>query len=260
NEVDDDCDSDVDEDALDALTWYLDSDGDGYGEDSYAITACDEPSGYVDVGGDCDDANSGINPGVTENDWTVWDDDCDGYAHNDGDSYSLSDGSGTVEFTGENLVADSDSDMDSWSSSSTNWSVDYSRSGNTVSSWTTTSMTWSYVGNADSITLPNSSYTWRNERFGLDITGLTSGYDYAVSLAIMNAASTSDVVYVFTEAQYLAGDETDNIEGMVMNSGDEEFVVGAFTASSSSDRIVICYSGEGLNLTHVYVGEAIVMP
>ena len=31
NEIDDDCDGDVDEDALDATTWYTDADDDGYG-------------------------------------------------------------------------------------------------------------------------------------------------------------------------------------------------------------------------------------
>ena len=44
NGVDDDCDSAVDEDdALDAETWYFDSDGDGWGSDT-TTEACTVPS------------------------------------------------------------------------------------------------------------------------------------------------------------------------------------------------------------------------
>jgi hypothetical protein len=54
--TDEDCDGTIDEDtALDASLWYEDADGDGVGNDDVAITACDQPSGYVLTGGDCDD-------------------------------------------------------------------------------------------------------------------------------------------------------------------------------------------------------------
>ena len=58
--IDNDCDGSTDEDdAIDADTWYADTDGDGYGDSSTTTTACDQPSGYVDNDDDCDDTSSG---------------------------------------------------------------------------------------------------------------------------------------------------------------------------------------------------------
>ncbi|MDP2314090.1 MAG: putative metal-binding motif-containing protein [Pseudomonadota bacterium] len=67
--VDDDCDGTVDEDAaVDAPTWYLDADLDGYGADAVGTDACSAPAGYVAAGGDCDDADEGFHPGAAEAD------------------------------------------------------------------------------------------------------------------------------------------------------------------------------------------------
>ncbi len=50
-DADEDCDGLVD-DADDSVSgqsdWYIDSDGDGGGDDSVMVTTCDQPSGYVD--------------------------------------------------------------------------------------------------------------------------------------------------------------------------------------------------------------------
>ncbi|MCB9794199.1 MAG: hypothetical protein H6741_15905 [Alphaproteobacteria bacterium] len=80
--VDNDCDGDVDDadaslDLSTQSTWYDDSDGDGYGDASLSSQACDAPSGAVADATDCDDSDSGVNPGET--------DDCDG-VDNDCDS------------------------------------------------------------------------------------------------------------------------------------------------------------------------------
>ncbi len=83
NDEDDDCDGTIDEDgALDAPTWYQDGDGDGYGDDSVTDVGCDASSGYVAVGGDCDDGDAGVSPGEAEV-CDLVDQDCDG-AVNDG--------------------------------------------------------------------------------------------------------------------------------------------------------------------------------
>ncbi len=96
NDTDDDCDGMVDEDdATDAPTWYLDADGDGYGDDAFSATACQQPSGWVAMGGDCDDADSGSAPDLAELCDDGTDNDCDGaidegatwYADADGDGY-----------------------------------------------------------------------------------------------------------------------------------------------------------------------------
>ena len=97
---DDDCDGAVDEpSAVDAATWYLDSDGDGYGDAGSTTTACSVPSGYVAGSTDCDDSAASVNPGADETCDGI-DDDCDGsvdeasavdaatwYVDSDGDGY-----------------------------------------------------------------------------------------------------------------------------------------------------------------------------
>jgi hypothetical protein len=94
--IDDDCDGDIDEDAIDAPGWYTDADGDGFGAGT-AILDCDGPTGTVSVAGDCDDADAQIAPDATEACNGV-DDDCDGtiddglasttfYADDDGDGF-----------------------------------------------------------------------------------------------------------------------------------------------------------------------------
>jgi len=81
--TDTDCDGTTDaDDALDASIWYADADGDGYGDDGTIAAACYGPSGYVSVGGDCDDTTWSVNPSSTEICSGV-DDDCDGSTDDD---------------------------------------------------------------------------------------------------------------------------------------------------------------------------------
>lgn len=55
NFVDDDCDGAADNDAVDPSPWYLDSDGDGLGDETVVAEACVAPAGFVRDPGDCDD-------------------------------------------------------------------------------------------------------------------------------------------------------------------------------------------------------------
>lgn len=65
--LDNDCDGDVDEDpTYFGTTWYLDSDGDGYGDSSISDYQCAVPSGYVADSTDCDDADASAYPGADE--------------------------------------------------------------------------------------------------------------------------------------------------------------------------------------------------
>lgn len=80
--LDDDCDGAVDEDALDAPTWYTDDDGDGYGDLSTAIESCTQPAGTVGIDGDCNDADAYVSPSGEEICNEV-DDDCNGAVDDD---------------------------------------------------------------------------------------------------------------------------------------------------------------------------------
>ena len=64
DDTDDDCDGDLDEDAIDPLTWYADHDADGYGTADDIETACDAPTGFVGEDTDCDDTSATIHPGA----------------------------------------------------------------------------------------------------------------------------------------------------------------------------------------------------
>ena len=80
NGVDDDCDAltdAADPSVLGALTWYHDGDGDGYGDSSAPVLACDQPEDYAADAGDCDDGDGSVHPGATET-CVTGDLDCDG--------------------------------------------------------------------------------------------------------------------------------------------------------------------------------------
>jgi MYXO-CTERM domain-containing protein len=65
------------DDALDAPTWYIDHDGDGYGSDDYTWVSCEALDGYIADDTDCDDLFATSNPGADELCDDV-DNDCDG--------------------------------------------------------------------------------------------------------------------------------------------------------------------------------------
>ncbi len=78
NDTDDDCNGQVD-DGLPVYVLLVDADGDGYGDDDIGpVERCDQSSGYVGAGGDCDDSRYDVNPGVAESVCDGFDDNCDG--------------------------------------------------------------------------------------------------------------------------------------------------------------------------------------
>ncbi len=125
NQLDDDCDGDVDEGSPNASTWYLDADGDGRGDDATATEVCTPPSpDHVLDGGDCDDANSAVAPGLLEVCDGV-DNDCDGLAddddpavtmllswYEDGDGDGVGDGPATMACIGPSGSVDTTGDCD----------------------------------------------------------------------------------------------------------------------------------------------------
>lgn len=59
--LDNNCDGEIDEGVTN--TYYLDSDGDGFGDNTNTTEACSTPDGYVMTTNDCNDQNPEIYPG-----------------------------------------------------------------------------------------------------------------------------------------------------------------------------------------------------
>ena len=120
NGEDDDCDDEPDEEAIDGPMFYLDSDGDGYGLNTSTVQACEQPDGYAQEDGDCDDANELVSPTADEL-CNGEDDNCNGliddgvlepfsrwYLDFDGDGYGDAGESDLFCYTPQGYVDNSD--------------------------------------------------------------------------------------------------------------------------------------------------------
>ena len=61
-----------------ALLWYMDADGDGYGNRDTEFSTCAPDAGWVTDKHDCDDADAGVNPAAEETCLDLVDFNCDG--------------------------------------------------------------------------------------------------------------------------------------------------------------------------------------
>lgn len=77
DEIDNNCDGEIDED----LTFlaYVDADEDGFGDDFTVVAVCELELGMTLTPGDCDDINNAINPNADEVCDDGLDNNCDGY-------------------------------------------------------------------------------------------------------------------------------------------------------------------------------------
>ena len=76
--LDNDCDGVVDEEPTDGALYFLDADGDSYGDADQGQRACQRPEGYADNPDDCDDGAATAHPGGRESCGNTIDEDCDG--------------------------------------------------------------------------------------------------------------------------------------------------------------------------------------
>ena len=89
DEVDSDCDASTnDPDSIDALTFFADTDLDGYGDPENTQSACELPEGYLEDDTDCDDTNEQVYPGAEECPDGL-DNDCDGDVDEDTEGEAL---------------------------------------------------------------------------------------------------------------------------------------------------------------------------
>ncbi|MFK7927788.1 MAG: MopE-related protein [Myxococcota bacterium] len=105
DKLDQNCNGELDDDAVDGTAYYSDLDLDGYGGINSIQLACEQPDGYITVGGDCEDFNPAINPEAAER-CDLIDNDCNGVV-DDADSLEATtwyadadrDGFGSIEDT-----------------------------------------------------------------------------------------------------------------------------------------------------------------
>ncbi len=102
--IDQNCNGAIDEDALNTL-YFEDLDDDGRGNDDVSVEACTAPPGFVQLGGDCNDEDGSIRPGVSDQCDGV-DQDCDGLTDEDTpllEYFPDADGDGAGTDTGSQL-------------------------------------------------------------------------------------------------------------------------------------------------------------
>lgn len=80
NEIDDNCNGEVDEGVK--ILFFIDSDEDGFGVPEESYLACTVPEGFSVYDNDCNDTNSEINPGAEEICDNI-DNDCSGFVDED---------------------------------------------------------------------------------------------------------------------------------------------------------------------------------
>jgi len=81
---DNNCDGASDDaSAIDAVTWYRDLDGDGFGSLIISTDACEAPFRHIADSSDCNDHNAFVNPEADEICDELYDNDCDGMIDED---------------------------------------------------------------------------------------------------------------------------------------------------------------------------------
>jgi hypothetical protein len=80
NSIDDNCDGQTDDGTL--TVFFIDNDGDTYGNPSVSILACTQPIGYTPNDNDCNDNDASINPDAEDIGGNGIDENCDGEIDN----------------------------------------------------------------------------------------------------------------------------------------------------------------------------------
>lgn len=113
-EQDEDCDgSQNGTEMIGCQDWYVDADGDGFGQNDNIQCVCIPEDGFVDVVGDCDDSNASVSPVAIEICNDGLDNNCDGSANGCGydndfailDGFGMILGSASRDYAGNSMAA-----------------------------------------------------------------------------------------------------------------------------------------------------------
>ena len=227
--LDNDCNGEIDDDPVDAETFYEDRDGDGWGDVNRSERHCESPGeDWVSTSGDCDDERSDINPdGQEVCDPTYEDEDCDGSSDDNDDSV---DPAGFID-----LYEDSDGDgygnpdiMDAACHESTGWVADNTDCDDTSAALTPENacdLGWFGVYTGD------FSFTGTEASFGSD-TCAASGVEITIdpTANVPNQVSSSFICDWSSTLGAFIGPQTVNFEGEV--HGDDTVTGGLFVGSA----------------------------
>jgi hypothetical protein len=210
--IDNDCDgnTDEDDDSLDITTkstWYVDADGDDFGYYATTVSACAQPTGYVNNSSDCDDDDGDVNPDMEDICYDDIDNDCDeavdggcaglSSTDDDGDGYSEDDGD--CDDTDETIFPDATETCDE---------VDNNCDGAIDESTATDVVTWYYDADGDG---------FGNEEYSVALCDRIQGY-------VQNAADCddSDAAINGGSVEYCSSDVDEDCDGEVDEADCEE--------------------------------------
>jgi hypothetical protein len=241
-DIDEDCDGKVDEADPETppVDYFVDTDGDGYGDSSTVLTTCDDVTGRVTDGGDCDEGDTAINPGAFDDCEDKVDNDCDGAVDNctigevslsSGDAVIY--GSSMSTYSGNMLAGIGDINGDG--------AGDLAISTNTYSGYM-------YHGQVSLMFGPITGSTTIASS-GADLTGTTaySYFGWAVAGGEdVNADGADDLI----AGTYSTGDKAYLFYGPITADATSVGADASFTATYSYD-----YLGAGVDLPGDYDGD-----
>jgi hypothetical protein len=271
--IDQDCDDDADE-GLPSVTYYTDSDGDGYGDPDDSTSACTDPgTGYATNDEDCNDSTSDISPDASETCDGI-DEDCDDstdeglstttyYTDADGDGYG-EDGSDTDSCsdpgTGYATVdGDCDDDDSAVSPDETEICNDWldNDCDGTDNGCTPTGQV--DLIDADAVIVPDSSGTNGSSQMGWRVAGggdvNEDGLDDVICGARRDASGGGQgAAWVYTEPNGLLA-ASDAYGQLVSSTGSEEFGNGVAMGDLNGDGVADMVVGApGTNTVQIWFG------
>jgi hypothetical protein len=234
--LDNDCDGSIDEsDAQDASTWYLDADGDSFGNPRISEISCTQPSGYVSDNTDCDDLDNTIYPGAAESWFDGIDSDCDGLDNPDACEESPPEGTVSTDTTCTYTpVVGSFNPVTEWEISV--WSA-YPDSDRVIMTPMVGDLTADGIPDIALVTFESGS---------AGVLRILSGDDGTVLYSVYDAVYSSTTYYPYRYAAIALGD--------IDQDGEPDLVTTLYKSSTS------CYAGAYNNdgtLKWVYTAETV---